>query len=62
MTDTKAKKTIPGATIKLEGDCEADFKTIKEKIETAIPGIRPNKSDVLRYALHLAANPVALKS
>ena len=57
MADPKPKKTTPGASLKLEGKCEADFKTIKEKIETATPGIRPNKSDVLRYALHLAANP-----
>ena len=57
MAEAKPKNTTPGASIKLEGNCEADFKTIKEKIEAAIPGIRPTKSDVLRFALHLAANP-----
>ena len=56
MAETKPQKKH-GASIKLEGKCEADFLTIKEKIETATPGIRPTKSDVLRYALHLAANP-----
>ena len=57
MTDTKPKKTTPGASIKLEGKTETDFLSIKDKIETATPDIRPNKSDVLRYALHLTATP-----
>lgn len=57
MADTKAPKTKQGASIKLEGKTGEDFKVIKDKIEEATPGIRPNNSDVLRHALHLAANP-----
>ena len=53
--DTKPSKH--GASVNLEGKTADDFKVIKDKIEAATPGIRPTNSDVLRYALHLAANP-----
>lgn len=60
MAENKpSKQTQHGASIKLEGKTADDFKAIKEKIETATPGIRPTNSDVIRYALHLAAHKPA---
>ena len=51
MTKDNTKPPKPfthGASVKLEGKTADDFKIIKDKIETATPGLRPNNSDVLR--------------
>jgi hypothetical protein len=55
MTKETTKPPKHGTSVTLEGKTADDFKVIKDKIETATPGIRPTNSDVLRYALHLAA-------
>lgn len=47
------------AGVDLEGKTLTDFKTIKDKIETAMPGVKTTNSDVLRHALHLAASQSA---
>ena len=56
MTKDKTANTRHGASVTLEGQTAEDFKAIKQKIESTIPGLHPTNSDVLRFALHLAAH------
>jgi hypothetical protein len=55
-TETPKKKS---ASIDLEGKAARDYDVMEKHVTDTLPGIKPNRADVLRHALHIAAEKVA---
>jgi len=45
-------------SIKIEGKEKDNFDAVYAHMTTTLPGITPNNADVMRHALHLAAESV----
>ena len=53
----KSEKPI-NATISIAGSEKENFDAVYAHMTTTLPGITPNNADVMRHALHLAAESV----
>lgn len=53
-----AKKSIPSATIELDGEVGKAFEIVRGHVKQSIPGIRPTAADVLRHAVIRTAESI----